>query len=140
MGELKTRPTNASVAAFIAALPDAGTRKDCKAIVAMMRKASGKKPEMWGASIIGFGRMLFRGKSGETEWPEIALSPRKAALTLYLMFGLDGNLALLNALGRHKRGRSCLYIKRLSDVDVPTLNKLIGESVRNARAYQMGPA
>lgn len=128
MAELKTKATNASVSAFINAIPDADRRKDCKALVSMMAKATGSKPRMWGSAIVGFGDHEYAGASGKsTKWFQVGFSPRKAALTLYLMGGQDP--ALLKKLGTSSRGVGCLYIKRLDDVEKPVLQKLIDASV-----------
>ena len=126
MAELKTRETSASVAKFLNAIPDDQRRKDCKAIAALMRKATGKSPKMWGTSIVGFGKYQYQGRSQGGEWFVMGLSPRAANLTLYLLAGPKNNTALLQKLGKHSLGGSCLYIKRLADVDTKVLEKLIG--------------
>ena len=137
MAELKTRVTKASVSAFINAIEDDSRRKDCKTLVAMMTKATKAKPKMWGPAIIGFGDHAYTGASGKpTQWFLTGFSPRKAALSLYLMGGKDK--ALLDKLGSASTGGTkmsagCLYIKRLDDVHKPTLQKLIDTSVKNLR-------
>jgi hypothetical protein len=134
MAEPKTRPTTASVDDFIDSLDSESLRDDCRALAAMMQRATGAKPEMWGASIIGFGRFWWTSASGKkVEWMLTAFAPRKANLTLYLWPGFDGRDALLDKLGKHARGKGCVYIKRLSDVHLPTLEKLIATTVRNAK-------
>ena len=125
MAELKTKETRASVSKFLNAIPDEQRRRDCKAIAALMRRATGKSPRMWGTSIVGFGKYRYQGRSQGGEWFVMGLSPRASNLTLYLLAGPKGNPALLKKLGKHSTGGSCLYIKRLSDVDVKTLKKLI---------------
>ena len=138
MAELKTKKTNASVAQFIAAIDDDERRADCKTLVSMMTKATKSKPAMWGPAIIGFGDHDFYGASGKpTKWFLAGFSPRKAALSLYLMGGKDAKL--LAELGKSSKGSTsmgagCLYIKRLDDVHKPTLQKLIDGSVKNLRA------
>ena len=130
MAEPKTRPTKASVAEFLAAVADEQRRKDCLAVEKMMRKATGAKPVMWGASIVGFGAYTYtdaRGKSND--WPIIGFSPRKTDLTLYLMPGFRGREALLAKLGKHRTGVACLYLKRLADVDATVLEEIIAQSV-----------
>ena len=128
MAELKTKVSNASVSQFINAIADADRRKDCKALVTMMTKATGAKPKMWGSAIVGFGDHEYTGASGKsTKWFQVGFSPRKAALTLYLMGGQDA--ALLAKLGTSSRGVGCLYIKRLDAVEKPVLQKLIEASV-----------
>lgn len=131
MAELKTKATTASVAAFLDSIEDDTRRKDCKEIVAMMKKATNKKPVMWGPAIVGFGDHEYTGASRTSKWFEAGFSPRKAALTLYLMGGKDQEL--LAKLGAHSLGGGCLYIKRLDDVDKPTLQKLIDTSVKRLR-------
>jgi len=129
MAELKTQATKASVSAFLNAIEDEGRRKDCKALVAMMTKATKSKPVMWGPSIVGFGDYEYSGSKGGTQkWFQAGFSPRKAALTLYLMGGRDKEL--LSRLGPHTTGGSCLYIKRLDAISRPTLERLITASVR----------
>jgi hypothetical protein len=129
MAELKTKPTNASVADFLAAVPDEQRREDCWSVAKIMEKATRAKARMWGPSIVGFGDRKYKGASGETDWFIIGFSPRKKSLTLYLM-GLARYKELLEALGKHKTsGGGCLYINRLADVDVDVLQKLIRRSV-----------
>ena len=130
MAEPKTRQTNASVAEFLGAIPDAERRRDCKAVAAMMRRASGETPKMWGTGIVGFGTHRLRYASGrELDWPRIAFSPRKGDLTLYLG-APEANADLLARLGRHKSSKACLYIKRLADVDPAVLEKLIRRALQ----------
>lgn len=130
MAALKTRTTTASVSQFIDAIKDPDRRKDCRTILGMMKKATAARPRMWGSSVVGFGKYHYRYDSGrEGDWFVIGFSPRKQNLTLYLMTGLDPHSALLRKLGKHKLGKSCLYISRLSDVDLPTLRELITRSV-----------
>src|SRR5678816_2811697 len=115
MAELKTKATTASASQFISAIADAGRRKDCKELVAMMTKATKSKPVMWGTAIIGFGDHEYTGASGKpTKWFEVGFSPRKAALSLYLMGGKDAKLlAKLGSAsgGGTKMAAGCLYIK-----------------------------
>jgi hypothetical protein len=119
MAEPKTQKTKASVAAFIAAVEDETRRKDAKAVDKMFREITGEKPAMWGPSIIGYGE--YPTLSGK--WPRIGFSPRKANLVLYIMDGYD-NEPLMKALGKHKTGRSCLYINKLADVDEKVLRQI----------------
>lgn len=136
MAEAKTKPTKASVTRFLNQIPDAARREDCFAIAKMMEEITGSKPQMWGPSIIGFGSYHYKYASGhEGEWPVTGFSPRKQDLTLYLMIGSDKYEELLSQLGKHKKSKACLYIKRLSDVHVPTLKKLIKASVKDLKAY-----
>jgi hypothetical protein len=135
MAEAKTKANKASVDAFFNSIDDEQKREDCKAIAALMQQATQAKPEMWGASIVGFGRHVYTGAGGrQAEWMEIALSPRKQNITLYLWPGFSGRDDLLARLGSHSCGKGCVYIKRLSDVHKPTLTKLIKESVKATRS------
>lgn len=140
----KTQPTDAAVADFIAALPDAVRRDDCNALIDTMRRASGKPPRMWGPAIVGFGNYHYRYESGRSgEMPQVAFSPRKGDLTLYLMPGFEQQQAqaLLARLGKHKVGKSCLYIKRLADVDRGVLDELIdGSLAAMAARHPAAPA
>ena len=132
MAEAKTKPTKQSVADFIAKLPDARTRADCAVIAEMMEDATKKKGVMWGTSIAGFGATTIKYAGGrEADWPLMAFSPRKQNLTLYGMAGEDH--VLLSKLGKHSVSKGCLYIKRLSDVDLPTLRKLIKAAAKRKK-------
>jgi hypothetical protein len=129
-GEPKTRPTSASVPDFLARQPEA-RRADCEAVCAMMQAATGEPPVMWGEAIVGFGRYAYTNTSRKSfEWPLVAFSPRKNDLTLYIMPGFDAFAGLIAKLGRHKTGKSCLYIKQLADVDAGVLRGIIDGSVR----------
>lgn len=135
MAENKTQKTKASVSQFINAIDDDARRKDCKTLVAMMTKATKSKPAMWGSAIIGFGDHEYVGARGRSvPWFKVGFSPRKAALSLYLMGGKDATL--LSKLGKSstsgtKMAAGCLYIKRLDDVNESVLQKLIETSVKN---------
>ena len=137
MAELKTKPTQASAAAFINAIDDEARRKDCKALAGMMTKATKAKPVMFGPAIVGFGDWEYTGSNGKTnKWFQVGFSPRKAALSLYLMGGKDP--ALLAKLGKVKvsgtaMAAGCIYITRLDDVNTSVLQKLIDASVKNLR-------
>jgi len=131
MAENKTKPTKLSVAAFIDALTDPSRRADAKALVKVMQKAAGEKPKMWGPSIIGFGSHHYTYDSGrEGDMPVVAFSPRKAATVLY---GLSDS-SLLAKLGKHARGKGCLYIKKLADVDQKVLEAMVAKSVAGRRS------
>jgi len=128
--ELKTKETGASVEGFLNAVGDESTRADCWKIVKLMSTATSAEPKMWGENIVGFGSRLLKYPSGrELDWMQIGFSPRKANLTLYLNMGESWNEELLSKLGKHKTGKGCLYIKRLSDVDEEVLRKMIEKSV-----------
>ena len=130
MSELKTRPTTASVSEFLAQQANE-RRADCEAVARMMEAATGERAEMWGAAIVGFGRYAYTNGTKKTfEWPVVGFSPRKNDLTLYLMPGFEGRAELMGRLGKHKTGKSCLYLKKLADVDAGVLQELIDCSVR----------
>jgi hypothetical protein len=135
--EAKTRPTKEKVKDFLNRIPDAARREDCFAVAKMMEEITGSKPQMWGPSIVGFGTWHYKYASGhEGDWPVAAFSPRKQDLTLYLSLdGYEKYGELMAQLGKHKTGKSCLYIKGLSDIHVPTLKKLIKASVKDAKAH-----
>ena len=134
MAEPKTQLTAASVEAFFNAIKDEQVRKDCSTIATIMRGATKAQPRMWGSSIVGFGtRRCVYANGREADWMLIAFSPRKQNITLYIMGGFREFEELRSRLGTHTGGKSCVYIKRLSDVDVPTLKKLVAASVKHAR-------
>jgi hypothetical protein len=136
MAEAKTKPTNESVKDFLNRIPEAERREDCFAVAKMMEEITGEKPVMWGPSIVGFGTYRYKYASGhEGDWPIAAFSPRKKDLTVYLMMGFEKRRELMEKLGKHSHAKSCLYIRRLSDVHVPTLKKLIKTSVKDLKAY-----
>ena len=129
--ELKTKATPVSVGEFIEGVADESKRADAKKIAAMMERISGCEPKMWGPSIIGFGQYHYKYASGhEGDMARIGFSPRKAQFVLYLADGFTGHAELMARLGKHKTGKSCLYIKRLSDVDEAVLEQLCTESLK----------
>ncbi len=128
--ELKTKVNTASVDAFIDKQPEE-VAADCRAIIKLMKKATGEEPKMWGAAIVGFGRYAYEGASGRSgEWMVTGFSPRKANLSLYILSGLDAETAMLKKLGKHTTGKGCLYIKQLGDVDLKVLEQLIVKGVK----------
>jgi len=131
--ELKTKKTEASVEEFLDEIADENMRSDCRKVAELMSRATGAKPKMWGANIVGFGSFPYKNTSGSYDWMEIGFSPRKQNLTLYLMSGFAEYDELLARLGKYKTGKSCLYVKRLSDVDEKVLTALIESSVENVR-------
>ena len=134
MAENKTKPNKLSVDKFIESQPDEQVRKDCAVISKLMSEATGEPPQMWGPAIIGFGTYHYKYPTGrEGDMPIVGFSPRKQNLTLYVWFG--GQADLLKKLGKHSTSKSCLYIKRLSDVDLPTLKKIIKVSVKRLRTH-----
>jgi hypothetical protein len=134
VAELKTKKTKASVTEFLKTVEDPQRRADCKRVAKMMREATGNRAAMWGDSIVGFGKYSYTYASGHSgEWPITGFSPRKRELTLYIMSGFSTYERLMKKLGKHRTGKSCLYIKRLSDVDESVLEEIIRESVKYMR-------
>ena len=132
MAEVKTKPSARSVERFLNGIGDARTRKDCSALVKIMKRATKAKPTMWGPSIVGFGSYHYKYASGrEGDWFLVGFSPRKQNLTLYIMAGFARYEALLRKLGKYKTGKSCLYIKGLDDVDLGVLTELVERSVHH---------
>lgn len=126
MPQNKTQATDASVDAFIEAVPDETRRADARALVALMTRVTGEGPLMWGPSIIGFGSYRYRYESGHGgESCRIGFSPRKAELVLYALNAYTDQGALLARLGKHKTGKGCLYIKKLADVDMTVLEEIV---------------
>lgn len=132
MADLKTFPTDDSVDAFLAGIADDDRRADTLAVLELMKDVTGEPPRLWGSGIIGFGSYHYRYESGrEGDWFLTGVSPRKNALTVYIMAGFDRYEELMARLGKHSTGRSCLYLKRLADVDRGVLRELIARSVRH---------
>jgi hypothetical protein len=122
--------SDASVEDFINAVEDDSRRRDCFAVLEMMRQATGSEPKMWGSSIVGFGDYHYHYASGrEGDWFLVGFSPRKQNLTLYLAYDLERRKALIDRLGKVKNGKGCLYLKSLADVDLAVLKELIDVSV-----------
>ena len=136
---MKTTPTTASVDAFLDALDDAAKQDDSRAVAAMMTEVTGAPATMWGTSIVGFGNYHYRYASGrEGDFFETGFAPRKRALTLYVMAGFSQYEALLGRLGKFTTGKSCLYVKRLADVDMGVLRELVAHSVKTIREKYPG--
>jgi hypothetical protein len=134
MAENKTKPTKLSVTAFMNGIEDPAMRRDARKVSAMMRKAAGSRARMWGSNIVGFGEYHYKYDSGrEGDFMIVGFSPRKQALALYVIPGFKPFAPLMKKLGKYKTGKSCLYVKRLSDVDEDVLAKLIDESVKLMR-------
>lgn len=125
MAEMKTKPTDSSVEAFLRGIDDPVRQKDCRVLVAMLKKATREDATMWGPSIVGFGSYHYKYESGrQGDMCVIGISPRKAALSLYLLGGLEPLQGLLAKLGKYKTGKGCLYINKLADVDLDILNAM----------------
>ena len=125
----KTVKTKVTVSAFLASIENEKRRKDCKAVMKIMRQVTGKRAAMWGASLIGYGSYHYKYDSGrEGDMPVVGLSPRKQNLVLYIMPGFSGYAGLMKKLGKYKTGKSCLYINKLEDVDTNVLTELIDKS------------
>lgn len=130
MSELKTRATKQSAAAFIDGIEDESRRQDCERIAGIMREVTGEEPRMWGSSMVGFGSYHYRYASGrEGDWFLTGFAPRKRDLTVYIMSGFESRKDLMKRLGKYKTGKSCLYIKRLDDIDTDALRELIADSI-----------
>ena len=120
--------------AFINAVENKTRRQDTLKMVDIMTELTGEQPKMWGSSIIGFGTMLYQNTSGENEWMMIGLSPRKQSLTIYFMNGFKNYETQLKRLGKHKLGKSCLYISKLADVDINVLKEMISDSIARIKS------
>jgi len=135
MSELKTRPTDRKVSQFIDAVEPDQKRQDCWTIVEMMRTVTGAEPVLWGSSIVGFGTYTYVNTTKKpADWPITGFSPRKANLTVYVMPGFSNYESLMARLGKHSMGKSCLYIKKLADIDFDVLEEIIRRSVRDMKA------
>lgn len=136
MNEAKTKPTEVSVASYLAAIEDDERRKDCKTLSTLMKRVTGCPARMWGESIVGFDGYHYKYASGhEGDCCVVGYSSRKGDISLYLLSGYDDpdTKKLLARLGKHKTGKACLYIRRLSDVELPVLEQLIERSVEETR-------
>ena len=130
MAEIKTKQTDQSVEAFLNGIKVDKKRQDSFAILELMKKVTGKEPKMWGDSIVGFGNYHYKYASGrEGDSPLVGFSPRKQNLALYIMSGFTDYDDLLNKLGKYKTGKACLYINKLEDIDLQTLEELVRLSV-----------
>jgi len=130
MTKPKTRPNDPSVDKFLAGIKDEQKRADSLAVLELMKDLTGESAVMWGKDKVGFGTFHYRGKTSEGDWFHVGFSPRKQNLTLYLHCELEKQAPLLEKLGNHKIGKSCLYLKKFEDVHLPTLKRLI------KKAYQ----
>ncbi|MFM2339994.1 MAG: hypothetical protein RLZZ360_630 [Candidatus Parcubacteria bacterium] len=135
MAEIKTKATKASVPAYIKQLANPEVRQDCVELVKLFRDVTGEKPVLWGTSIIGFGSYHYESTRSDQkgDWPLTAFAPRATNITLYIMPGFTEYEVLMKKLGKHKTGKSCLYIKRLADIDMAVLRTLITKSVADMK-------
>lgn len=140
MAEMKTKVNDASVEDFLSGVAHAQRRADAFAVLKMMKAVTGKKPKMWGPTIVGFDRYHYTYESGrEGDICMVGFSPRSQALTLYLMSGFPGREALLKKLGKHTTGKGCVYIRKLAEVDLGVLKTMVTESYRYVKAkYRPG--
>ena len=132
LAEIKTKQTEASVDDFLSTIKDEAKRKDSLVILKLMKKALKEKPKLWGSSMIGFGKKIYKSPATgrEVEWFKIGFSPRKANISLHLVLDIKKYSTELKKLGKHKTGVGCLYINKLADVDIKVLEKLIGISAK----------
>ncbi len=133
--EAKTKPTSMSFDEFLQTSVEEDRHVDCRILAAIMTKATGENATVWGTSIVGFSRYKPAYADGrEAEWPIVGFSPRKRELVLYIMPGFSRYTALLEKLGKHRAGKSCLYVKALAGLDMGVLSSLIHESVEAMKA------
>ena len=133
MAQLKTRQTNADVTSFIEDFSNTDQKKkDSYLLIELMRSVTGEEPKMWGPSIIGFGTYHYKSERSrqEGDWPMVGFSPRKAAISLYVYTGSQDHAHLLNGLGKFKMGKACIYIKKLEDIDLAVLTRLMKETIQ----------
>jgi hypothetical protein len=135
MYEAKTKPTAASFESYLAGIEDEVRRRDCKDLAALMKRITGFGPKMWGASIVGFDSYHYKYASGhEGDCPVVGFSSRKGDISIYMVPGyVAKSKELLSHLGKHKTGKACLYIKRLAEVQLPILERLVSQSVAETR-------
>ena len=134
MAQNKTQPTKLKVSEFIAGIENKTKRDDCRELMKLMSEITGNRAKMWGTAIVGYGKYHYKYESGrEGDFFLTGFSPRKQALSIYIVSGFSNNPELMEKLGKHKTGKSCLYVKKLDDVDRPALAQLIEESVAYIR-------
>lgn len=139
MAELKTQKNDADVGAFLDGIDNEKRREDCRAVMQLMAEVTGEAPTMWGDSIIGFGSFHYRYPTGrEGDWMATGVSPRRQSLTVYIMTGFPRHEALMSRLGRYRTGKSCLYIKKLEDIDLDVLRALVRESYARVSKGEYG--
>lgn len=127
LAELKTKENDSSIEDFISSFDDERKRKDSNTLLKLMKKITKQKPKMWGSSIVGFGKSIYKSPTSgrEVEWFNVGFSPRKANLTVYLVSGIKQHAKTLKRLGKHKTGGGCLYINKLDDIDLNVLEELV---------------
>lgn len=133
MAAIKTKQTDVDVSTFIDTFADTEQKKkDSHALIAIMQDFTGHEPKMWGPSIIGFGKYHYKSERSrqEGDWPLVGFSPRKAAISLYVYMGLEEQRVLLEKLGKYKMGKACIYVKKLSDIDVEVLKALMDTTIK----------
>ena len=136
MSDVKTRPHDGDVEAFLASVASEKRREDCRAVMAIMQQITGEPPVMWGPSIIGYGRYHYTYKTGrEGDFLATGFSPRKASLSIYIMPGYADFGDIMGRLGKHKTGRSCLYVNKLADIDESVLRELIRAGLRDLNTH-----
>lgn len=137
MAELKTKENDGDVTAFLAGVPDAQRRADAQRLLGIFRRVTKEPPRMWGASMVGYGRYHYTYATGrEGDWFIAGFSPRKQDLTVYLMCGFEPLAADLARLGKHKLGKSCLYVKRLDDIDPAVLERMLKTCFKHVAEHQ----
>jgi hypothetical protein len=133
----KTQRTGASVLEFVDAIRDEAVRRDCRTLIEMLRRITGSEPQMWGKGIVGFGEYHLKYASGrERVWPCIGFAPRKRDVALYVMAPGEDYGDLLQRLGKHRAGKSCLWVKRLSDIDLGVLEQIVAASLQSTEGCQ----
>lgn len=138
MATNKTQATSADVETFLSAIADPARQADCRDLASLMQQVTGEAPVLWSSAMVGFGRYSYRYESGRSgEWFIVGFSPRKADLTLYMMSGFDAEPELMATLGKYKIGKSCLYVKKLADIDRPRLKSLLERSVAAMETQRM---
>ena len=132
LAEIKTKQNSSSVEDFIASIPEEQKRKDSQIILKMMEKATKEKPQMWGSSLIGFGKLRYKSPATgrEVDWFKMGFSPRKANLSLHMGLNVQKHAENLEKLGKYKTGVGCLYINKLEDVDIKVLEKMISAAAK----------
>lgn len=139
MAELKTKPNDGDVEAYLNSVQNDKKREDSFTILALMKEVTGAEPKMWGSSIVGFGSYHYKYESGrEGDWFVTGFAPRKQSLTLYIMSGFAAYEPLLQKLGKYKTGKACLYIKKIEDVDQEVLKELVKQSAEHVTKSNTG--